>query len=225
MSMSKINVFLVDDHQVLLDGLQSMLGNTPDITIVGAARNGVHLLEKLKKMENPSSPPAVDVVLMDIDMPVMNGLEATEKVKFRYPGIKVIMLTMLNQMEDLKKAEKKGADGFLSKHTGKEEITEAIRKVHRNGEFVIKADLDKPAASIASMTTQVSDERHLLTEREKQIISLICKEYNLEDIASSLSLSGHSVVTQRKSILSKLGVKTNIGIVRKAMKLNLCSQR
>ncbi len=220
MSNSKIRVLLVDDHQVLLDGLQLLLKNEAELEIVGTAENGRQLLDLLDNFTTQEGAPPVDLILMDITMPVMDGLTATKKVKKRHPGIKVIMLTMQNQLQYLKEAVARGADGFLSKKAGKEEITEAIRKVIRNGEFVINADLDKRPALTGP--AQENTRSALLTDREKQIICLICKEYSLADIATSLSLSTVSIDAQRRNILSKLGVRSNIGIVREAIKRNLC---
>ncbi|GJM35450.1 MAG: DNA-binding response regulator [Saprospiraceae bacterium] len=222
MNSFKIKVFLVDDHQVLLDGLMLLLKDAPEIQIVGTACNGRELLEKLKvMMEKPNS---VDVILMDINMPILDGLEATRRVKRIYPDIKIIMLTMSDQMLDVNQAVAQGADGFLSKNNGKNEIIEAINKVYQRDEFVVYTNLDKDKSShffSNKSKTGISDAL-FLTEREKQIICLICQEYPLDTIASLLSLSLITITAQRKNILGKLGVTTDAGIAREAIERGLC---
>lgn len=143
MNRSGINVYLVDDHQVVLDGLQLLLKGQPEIRVAGTAHNGGELLEQLKLMqEGKGRVAAVDVILMDINMPVMDGLEATQRVKEEYPEIKVLMLTMRDEKRDFNLAMARGADGFLSKSKGKKEIVDAIIRVSR-GEFVVFADFEK----------------------------------------------------------------------------------
>lgn len=138
MNRSEIRVYLVDDHQVVLDGLQLLLKSHPEIRVAGTAHNGNELLEQLKS--NPEDAP--DVILMDINMPGMDGLEATRRVKAEYPDVKVLMLTMRDEKRDFNLALAEGANGFLSKSKGKKEIVDAIIRVSR-GEFVVFADFDK----------------------------------------------------------------------------------
>lgn len=128
----------MDDHQVVLDGLQLLLKSHPEIRVAGTAHNGNELLEQLKS--NPEDAP--DVILMDINMPGMDGLEATRRVKAEYPDVKVLMLTMRDEKRDFNLALAEGANGFLSKSKGKKEIVDAIIRVSR-GEFVVFADFDK----------------------------------------------------------------------------------
>ncbi len=221
MNLSKIQVYLVDDHQVLLDGLNQLLKNEPNIQIVGMAQNGQQLLDQLENWTKKKGKPQVDVILMDINMPVMDGLKATERIKQLYPNIKVLMLTTLSQIKDLREAEKRGADGFLSKNKGKEEIIDAIQKVYSNKDFIVCADLDKSKA--VAKNDQSPTSKTLLSFRERQIIALICQEHSLEDIARVLSLSSQSISAQRKNICSKLGVTTNAGITREAVKHGWCN--
>lgn len=124
-----INIFLVDDQQIVLDGLQRFLKDAPDIKVMGVAHNGQDLLQQLQSAQNSGSLDAINLVLMDVNMPVMDGFEATRRLKSRYPQIKVLILSMRDQEEDIKQAMMQGADGFLSKSKGKSAIIDAIRKV------------------------------------------------------------------------------------------------
>ncbi|MCO6487507.1 MAG: response regulator transcription factor [Phaeodactylibacter sp.] len=138
MNRSEISVYLVDDHQVVLDGLQLLLKGHPQIQVTGTAHNGHELLEYLERRQGALP----DVILMDINMPGMDGLEATQRAKAGYPGVRVLMLTMRDDKRDLDLALARGADGFLSKSKGKKEIVDAIIRVSR-GEFVVFADFEK----------------------------------------------------------------------------------
>ncbi|MCO6477720.1 MAG: response regulator transcription factor [Phaeodactylibacter sp.] len=140
MNKKEITVFLVDDHQVVLDGLQLLLKGHPQIGVVGAARNGSELLERLKQMRE--SGPLPGVILMDINMPGMDGLEATRRVRAEYPEVSILMLTMRDDKQGLDMAIASGANGFLSKSKGKAEIVDAIIRVAQ-GEFVVFADFEK----------------------------------------------------------------------------------
>lgn len=131
----------MDDHQVVLDGLQLLLKSHPEIRVAGTAHNGNELLAQLQVI--PEGAADVEyVILMDINMPGMDGLEATRRVKAEYPDVKVLMLTMRDEKRDFNLALAEGANGFLSKSKGKKEIVDAIIRVSR-GEFVVFADFDK----------------------------------------------------------------------------------
>lgn len=220
MNASTINLYLVDDHQVLLDGLWLLLKETPGIKICGTAKNGQDLLDQLENRKQEEE--LIHLILMDINMPVMDGLEATRRLKASYPEVKVIMLTMRDQIPDLKAAIASGADGFLSKNNQKEEIIEAIRKVYHKGEFVVMAEMEKFLPGTSPRMEVAVKKALFFTEREKQIMCLICQEISAERIAALLGLSLLAVRLQRKNIMSKLGVSTNAGIAREAMARRLC---
>ncbi len=141
MTASTIKVFLVDDHAVVIDVLIALLGNEPEIEIAGRASNGQILIQQLAHLESqyPDRLP-IDVILTDIRMPVLDGIEATAIVKQRYPHIKVLLLTMFEESHYLDKVKQVGADGYISKNKGKKEFVEGIKRVH-DGEFVLFADL------------------------------------------------------------------------------------
>lgn len=218
MRNSEIRVFLVDDHEVLLDGLRLLLRNVPDIVVVRVAPNGQYLLEKLA-----TNPRQADVILMDIEMPKMDGIQATAQVKKLYPHLKVIMLTMKEDFSAVDDAVAQGADGFISKNNGQKAIITAIRQVCNNGEFIIQANLNKPQISSRSTfsRTQQNTKDIRLTEREKQILILINQNKHIAQIAQKLSLSIPSLITHLKVLFSKLGVSSGEDAVRVAIEKKL----
>lgn len=213
---STIRIFLTDDHQVVLDTLQVLLQDSQDLEIVGFAKNGQDLLGQLEQIDSEGTP--IDLILMDISMPVMDGLEATRQVKLKYPSIKILILTSFTNEDVVKQALAFGADGYITKHQGKQEFLDAIYKVCQ-GEQVLHDDKDPSSETFPAFQVEKPP---LLTRREKQIICLLAKSSKLEEISQQLSLSLPTVTTLRKNILVKLKVQTDEAIVRWAMIHELC---
>lgn len=211
----KIRVILVDDHQVLLDGLRYLLKDAPDLEVVAEAHNGQQLLELLA-----NQPRAADLILMDIDMPIMDGITATGKVKKNYRHLKVIMLTTKDSYTALDQSAIQGADGFISKKRGRKAIIDAIRQVCYNNEFVIQANLNKPTND--SSTPRSLRQPHL-TLREKQILRLLGRQFPLDKIASSLALSTPALSTQLKVLFAKLQVDSAEDALQQVLKLGILS--
>lgn len=219
MKESNIRVFLADDHPFLLEGLTLMLETVPDIEVIGEARNGQEVLEKMEQLAIRNELP--DVILMDVDMPALNGYQATAALMQKYQRPKVFMLTIFDSELDIKQAKKVGASGFLSKRINKKEIVQAIRDCLTSGSFIVH----NPAASskAAVPIPEKEEKKFWLTERERRLIELIAKEVSPEGIASQLKLSNLSFSALRKTILSKLNVTTDAGIVREAISRGLIS--
>lgn len=205
--MKQIRVFVTDDHEVVIDGLTALLASEPDIKVIGRALNGEHLLEQLKQK-------TADVILMDIDMPGLNGIEATKKVKQLYPDTKVIMLTMYNKREYVSQAISAGANGYMLKNSNKATLLDGIRKASM-GAFFLPSDIAPPQA-------REGDDQPQLTDREKQIICLIVREHTSQEIGDMLYISPNTVETHRRNIFSKLGVRNVAGLVRYALQHDLC---
>lgn len=203
---SKIRVVLVDDHNVILDGLIALLSHEPKIQVTSKALSGEKLMDVLATKD-------VDVIVMDVDMPPgLDGVKMTEIVKEKYPDIKILIMTQYSQRNLISHAIEKGADGYILKTTDRKTLVEAIIAVSQ-GELYTKG-ITLPNKNKAS-------DLPVLTEREKEIIKLIVAEKTSSEIASTMYLSVNTINHYRKSIMHKLGVKSLVGIVNYAHRNNL----
>jgi DNA-binding NarL/FixJ family response regulator len=210
-----IKVVIVDDHQIFVDGVKALLEQMNEITVVGEANNGVELIECLSKTE-------CDVVLMDVNMPIMDGMEATQKVTAAYPNLKVLMLTMHDRAVYIEKLIKSGASGYVLKNTKKEELLAAITAVY-NGESYYSAEVTKRIMEglQKKSSAQKSVGNVSLTDRELEVIKLIVKELTTHEIADELCISHHTVESHRKNLISKLQVRGISGLVKYAVESGL----
>jgi DNA-binding NarL/FixJ family response regulator len=204
----KIRLVICDDHRVMLDGIRAMLKDVPDLEIVGDALNGEELISQV----NAHRP---DVVLTDIQMPVMDGIEATKKIRELYPDIKVLALTMLNESMFIRRMLEAGVSGYVIKTVDKDELVRVIHKV-ASGE---KHFSEEVAAQLVNSFDGKNSGSPLdvLTKREKEILALIAQGLTDKEIAEKVFLSALTVITHRKNILSKLGLKNKVEIARFAM--------
>lgn len=206
--MDSIKICIVDDHQILLQGLKMMLEAEDNLDVVGIYRGGKEVLDSLDH--------TVQVVLLDINMPEMSGIEVCKKIKSKYPQIQVIALSMYNQPSYINRMIQAGAAGYLLKNSGKQEITTAIDAVVKGGNYFPRSIID----TLVNTPTTSNKESLLhtpLTRREKQILELIAQEMTTQEIADHLHISLNTVESHRKNLLSKFNVRNSIGLVRKAM--------
>lgn len=215
--MKPIQLFIADDHQMLLDGIKALLRDVEDVVVVGEASNGSDVLVYVE--QHP-----VDVVLMDISMPVMNGIETTTHIVSKYPHVRVIALTMHGERSFIARVLKAGASGYVLKNTGKQDLLQAIRRVAAGGTYisheVASAMMEQfmPQAARRSGAASVASE---LTKREEEILRLIAQEMTNNEIADRLFISMHTVETHRKNLIRKIGVKNTAGLVKYAMQQGL----
>lgn len=206
--METIRLIIADDHPVITDGLRSIFKGNKEIELVAEVHDGAELLELLRSTPG-------DVILMDINMPVMNGIEACQVIQKEYPEIKVIAFSQYDDKRFVKRILKTGASGYLLKNTPAPEIFEAIKTVHGGQTY-----LSKELSDIFFASQKSKNQSSLfpnLSKRELEITKLICQEKNTQDIADELFLSPHTVETHRANILLKLGVKNTAGLVRWAV--------
>jgi DNA-binding NarL/FixJ family response regulator len=205
-----IRVFIVDDHPVVIEGIHSLLKNEKDIEWVGQAMNAQSCLGFF--VNNTA-----DVILMDISMPGMDGVELCAVMKEKYPGIMVLGLSTFNQGLYIKKMMANGASGYILKNSSKEELIKAIHAVYQGGIFF------SGEAGLALQEYQKSSKEELpaLTAREKEILELIAEGYTNPQIAEKIFLSSFTVDSHRKNLLAKLNVKNTATLIRLAVEKKL----
>jgi DNA-binding NarL/FixJ family response regulator len=196
-----IRVILAEDHDILRDGLQSILANDDQIKIVGEASNGKMLIDLMKTVP-------VDVVLMDINMPVMNGLEATEYITENYKKVKVVALSMMEHSSYLQQMLKAGAKGYILKSTGKNELISAIKKVMDNEIYI--------SQEMASKQDE-KEGKIKLTKRELQVLELLAEGLTNKEIAEKIFLSKRTVETHRKNLIVKTKSKNTSSLIKYAI--------
>ena len=205
-----IRVFIVDDHPVVIEGIHALLQNEKDIAWVGQAMNAQSCLGFF--VTNTA-----DVVLMDISMPGMEGVELCAVMKEKYPGIMILGLSTFNQGLYIKKMVENGASGYILKNSSKEELIQAIHAVHE-GHIFFSGEV-----GIALQEYQKSSKTDLpvLTSREKEILGLIAEGYTNPQIAEKIFLSPFTVDSHRKNLLAKLEVKNTASLIRLAVEKKL----
>lgn len=202
---SKVRIVLADDHKILLESLNFVLKKQPDIEVVSTVSNGAELMNVLART-------AVDVVLMDIQMPELDGFQAAVGIRTRFPQVKILVLSMHNDSSYLERMYELGAAGYLLKTADIDEIIEAIQKVAQ-GESYFNSEV---VLSFKNRSSNYSMELKL-TRRERQVIELIAKENSNVQIAQILNLSVGTINSYRKNLLKKLNVKNTAGLIRFAM--------
>lgn len=214
-----IRLVIADDHEIFRDGLALMLSRQPDITLVGQANNGRELLELLTSVE-------ADVVMTDLKMPLMDGITATRALLQRNPDIKIIALSMFDEEELIVEMLEAGAKGYLLKNADKQEIIEAINSVYEDHIFYCRQTSAKLASMIVKSRFNPSRENNaiIFTDREKEIIRLICQQFTAQEIGDKIFLSKRTVEGHRTRILEKMNVKNTAGVVVFALKNNLISE-
>jgi DNA-binding NarL/FixJ family response regulator len=204
---------IADDHQIFIDGLTGLLSSIPGIEIKATANDGEEVLRKLKSYY-------IDILILDIQMPKMNGIETAKQVSLKFPETRTIVLSMHNEKAFIQKMYLHNVKGYVLKNCTKGELINAIETVHKGGSyFSSEVSLALLDSANPKKANGVIEEQ--LSKREIEILALIAKEENNSSIAEKLHISIHTVNTHRKNILLKLGVKNTAGLVGYAIKHNL----
>lgn len=196
-------LFIVDDHQIVVEGLRSLLNDEPEYTIVGSCNRPLEVEGILERCD-------VDVLLTDINMPEMTGVELTRLVRRRFPKIKILALSMFGDHQIIKEMIDAGISGYILKNTGKSELMEALKKI-ANGQSFFCEEVTKEM--MKALKNDDSSGGHL-TNREVEIIRLIEKELSNKKIADLLFISERTVETHRKNIFRKSGTQSVIGLLK-----------
>ena len=217
MEQTTIQVAVADDQQLFRQCLVSNINLLQQVKVIMEAENGQQLINLLQ-----TAPVQPDVILLDLNMPGMNGVETTEKVRNSFAGMKIIILSVHSEPRHVIYMIEKGINGYLSKHSTLEEVDKAINAVYRNG-FYLSEELMK---SIQHGLPQKNkkfyfDVQETLTRREKEVLGLICKEYTTPEIAHQLFLSERTVEGHRNNLLTKTGARNTAGLVIFALRNKL----
>jgi len=206
--LKPVNILIVDDHQIVRDGIKSLLEDQPDIIICGEAGNGEELMQLLP-IKNGA------VILMDISLPGQSGIELTSEVKHAWPDVKVLMLSMYMDEEVIIKAVRSGAMGYLEKNTTKKELISAIHALARGEEYYS----DEVSRIIVRHTLRKSREEEPkglqdVSKRELEILKLLAEGLTNQQIGEKLFISTRTVESHKTHVMQKLGLKTNIDLFR-----------
>ncbi|MFC2027105.1 response regulator [Chloroflexota bacterium] len=212
--MAWIKVLVVDDHSIVRQGIRALLTMGTDIKVVGEATNGREAIEMALQL-------LPDVVVMDIAMPQMDGLEATRRLHKQNPSIKVVVLTQHDNREYILSSIKAGAAGCIPKHALATDLIAAVHTVYKGDSFLYPSMATMVVEDLRDRATDVDDSFNSLTDREREILKLIAEDYTNEAIAEMLVISAKTVRNHRASITEKLHVQGHSGLVKFAIRKGL----
>lgn len=202
--MSKI--LIADDQSIMLDGLEALLTRDIGIEVVATAQNGEEVLELLRQH------PDIDVAVLDIEMPKLNGIETTKRIKQSHEGVSVLILSMYKQIQYILASQKAGADGYLLKDTNKDELVYAIHEIAKGniyfGQEVMATELRYKRARV---------QMPRLTQKEQEVLKLIVKGMTAQEVGENLNIASSTVETHRKHLKTKFQARNNVDLVRYAL--------
>lgn len=214
--MNKIKVIIAEDHTIVRQGLCALLRSEPDIEVVGEASDGLEAIELAKRL-------IPDVVLMDIAMRNLNGIEATRQIKKLFSHMKVLVLTMYENEECIFQILKAGASGYLIKDSAMTDLVSAIRSIHQ-GDSYLSPSISKKVIEEYIQRAESGEKRSLddlLSSREREILQLISEGHSVPQIASLLCISKKTVEAHKTHIMEKLNIHDKVGLIKYAIRMGL----
>jgi len=208
-----IRLAITDDHEMVLKGIETMLGNTPEIKVVGSYKNAAETIENIAT-DRP------DVLLLDINLPDINGIDLCKQLLKKNPDLKIIALTNFDETSFVKRILNNGAHGYLLKNTDKLELLDALKTV-LSGEQYLQKDIQKKLLLQAVGKKPSNTLLIKLTRREKEVLQAISEELTTQEISEKLFISPKTVETHRMNLMSKLGAKNSVGIIKIAIENQL----
>jgi len=211
--MKKIRVLIVDDHTLVRDGIRALLALVADVEVVGEAANGKEALEKVKGL-------APDVVLMDLAMPIMSGLEATRRIRREFPGVRVLALTQYDDSEYVIPIIEAGACGFVTKMVAFSELASAIQAAYRGESYLSPSAAAALVEECQQKTTAdgEQDPYQLLTDREREVLKLVVEGHTAREIAEMLVVSPKTVEWYKTSLMNKLNIHNRTDLIKFAIR-------
>ncbi len=209
--MKKINLIIVDDHAMFREGLEGIVETEKKHNIILSTKNGNEVLKYLDINYQDN----IDLIISDISMPDLSGIELTKHVKKKYPNIKVLIISMHTNAEMIDELFSNNVDGYLSKNATKKELLEAMNSILAGNKF-----FSENIKEIYFQKKQSNNQKKIkLTKREIDVVTLIAKEYTTQEIADQLFLSKHTIESYRKTLISKLNVRNLAGLTKYAIKM------
>lgn len=208
--MPRIRVLIADDHAIVRDGIKALLTLADDIEVVGEAGDGREAIERVAALEP-------DVVVMDIAMPGLGGLEATIEIKRTHPRTKVLVLSQYEDREYIRRFLKIGVSGYVLKKSAGTDLTGAIRAVYRGG-LVLDPEVAREAMQDAGRTNGTADPYESLTDREKQVLKLVAEGHSNKEIADLLTISVKTAMSHREHVMDKLGLHSRTDLIKFALR-------
>ena len=206
-------IAITDDHPMVIQGIQSMLQDTKEVKVVGAYGNSAETLEHIKN-DHP------DILLLDINLPDINGIDLCKQLKKNYKDLKIIAISNYDEVSFVKRMLNGGADGYLLKNTDRLELLTAFKSV-LNDEQYLQRNIEKKLLNQSIGKKTKNNLLVKLTRREKEILEAIAEELTTQEISKKLFISPKTVETHRMNIMSKLGAKNSVGIIKTAMENDL----
>lgn len=220
-----INLLIADDHQIFIDGLKSLLGNDSRFRVIAEANNGKQVIEKLNNMPVIDGKISVEhqihIVILDVNMPEMNGVECTKYIHGQFPEIRTLILTMHNRKEFIVELIAAGASGYLLKNCSKQQLVDALLAIDNGKDYFSHEITETVISSLKMIKNGNIHPAVALSNREIEVLQLIAKEFTTKEIATHLFISENTVETHRRNLISKLNVRNTAGLVRYAVENNL----
>ena len=209
-----ISLLIVDDHRIVIDGILLMLADQQHISCLGTAESGEEALEFLETQP-------VDVVLLDVNMPGMGGIQTCKRIRKMHPHIKILILSMFKEINMVTSTIRAGAQGYVLKSEGQEEVIKAIVTIYEKGEYF--SEEVRRLIRYGDLIKKKSGNQFIpkLSRREQQILELILDELTTQEIAERLTIAFNTVESYRKNLLAKLGARNTAGMVRIALENGL----
>ncbi len=216
--MKKYRIIIADDHKMFLDGLLSILGAKKEYDIILTAYSGKNVAKYLD-INNAEEP--IDLVITDVNMPDLNGIELNKHIKVKHPKTKTLVVSMLHDAMTVQTLTKDNVDGYVPKNAEKDELLEAIESILKGDKYFSQSIKDVYLKGMFSNEQSLIES---LSKREKEVLKLIAEEYTTQEIADKLFLSKHTIESYRKNLISKLDVRNLAGLTKYAIKLGLLEE-
>ena len=216
-----IKILIADDHTMFVDGIESILRNESEVEVVGKCFDGLSIFGLLASNE-------VDVLLLDVNLPGINGIEVCKRLGKEFPNVRVLALSMYNEESFITEILKNGALGYILKNTGRTELLKAIQQVHSGQSYFSEAvtqTIMKSMVKANQPSTNKTKEFPKISRREKEVLKLIIEEFTTQEIAKELFISLKTVESHRSNLLAKLNARNTAGLVRVAIENKLLDDR